>query len=196
MYAFIQGTLEQKGRDRVNILTPAGIGFEVFILQSERSSFPSTGEELKLYTHLHVREDQLKLYGFLNRSTRDFFRDLLPQKGIGPKLGISILSDLGADEFRKAVHRQDTDALTQVKGVGKKTAKRLIVEMGEKLPRSDEDVVEQDPLFDEAVQALRGLGFSKNEATGAVRNARDSGDEELELEDLISKSLNELEGSQ
>lgn len=195
MYAFIQGTLEEKGRDRVNILSPAGIGYEIFILQSERASFPSTGEELRLYTHLHVREDKLKLYGFLNRSTRDFFRDLLPQKGIGPKLGISILSDLGPEEFRKAIHHQDTDSLTQVKGVGKKTAKRLIVEMAEKLPKPDEDgAVERDALFEEAVQALRGLGFSKQQSTGAVRSARESADGDLELEDLISESLNELEG--
>lgn len=195
MYAFIEGTLEEKGRDRVNILTSAGIGYEVFILQSERSAFPRTGEEIRLHTHLHVREDKLKLYGFLNRSTRDFFRDLLPQKGIGPKLGISILSDLGPEEFRKAVHHQDTDALTQVKGVGKKTAKRLIVEMGEKLPKPDEDeVVERDALFEEAVQALRGLGFSKQQATGAVRDAREAADGDVELEDLISESLNELEG--
>ncbi|MFB6347489.1 MAG: Holliday junction branch migration protein RuvA [bacterium] len=195
MYAFIEGKLEEKGRDRVNILTPAGIGFEVFILQSERSSFPGTGEKLRLYTHQHVREDQLKLYGFLNRSTRDFFRDLLPQKGIGPKLGISILSDLGADEFRKAIHHQDTDVLTQVKGVGKKTAKRLIVEMGEKLPKPGEEDVQEDALFEEAVQALKGLGFSKQHAAGAVRKARENHDGSFELDELISESLTELEGS-
>jgi Holliday junction DNA helicase RuvA len=196
MYAFLRGTLVDKGRDRVNLETGDGVGYEVFISQDERGKLPATGETVTLFTHLHVREDKLKLYGFVNRSTRDFFRGLLPQKGIGPKLAMSVLSDLGAEQFRKAVHQQDTDLLTQVKGVGKKTAKRLIVEMSEKLPEPGEgDEVSTDPTFDEAVQALQGLGFPKEQASEAIREALDGSENGTpELEELISQGLNALEG--
>lgn len=196
MYAFLTGKLVEKGRDRVNIKTNGGVGYEVFISQTERDTFPETGSDITLYTHLHVREDKLQLFGFMNRSTRDFFRDLLPQKGIGPKLAISILSDLGPEEFRTAVHRQDTDALTEVKGVGNKTAKRLIVEMSEKLPQPEEGKdLASDPTYNEAVQALRGLGFTKGESSDAVRQALDELDgSSVELEDVISRGLDFLEG--
>lgn len=196
MYAFIRGTLVEKGRDRVNLATEDGVGYEIFICQSERDQFPTTGDEVTFFTHLHVREDKLKLYGFINRSTRDFFRDLLPQKGIGPKLALSVLSDLGADAFRRAIHQQDTDTLMDVKGVGKKTAKRLIVEMSEKLPRAEEgEGFAGNPIFNEAVQALQGLGFTQEQSSGAVRGALEQvGDETPELEDIIGHALSELEG--
>ncbi len=197
MFAFLSGTLVEKGRDRVNLAAKSGVGYEIFICQSERDQFPETGKEVTLHTHLHVREDQLKIYGFVNRSTRDFFRDLLPQQGIGPKLALSILSDLGADAFRRAIHQQDTDTLMDVKGVGKKTAKRLIVEMSEKLPRSEEGSgYAGDPIFNEAVQALQGLGFTQEQASGAVREALDQmQNDSPELEDVIGLALSELEGN-
>ena len=197
MFAFVRGTLVEKGRDRVNVLVDGGVGYEIFICQSERDQFPSTGEEVTFFTHLHVREDKMKLYGFINRSTRDFFRDLLPQKGIGPKLALSVLSDLGADAFRTAIHQQDTDALMDVKGVGKKTAKRLIVEMSEKLPKAEEgDGYAGDPTYNEAIQALQGLGFSQEQSSDAVRNALDQvHDGNPELEDVIGLALSELEGN-
>jgi Holliday junction DNA helicase RuvA len=197
MFAFVRGTLVEKGRDRVNVLVDGGVGYEIFICQSERDQFPSTGNEVTFFTHLHVREDKMKLYGFINRSTRDFFRDLLPQKGIGPKLALSVLSDLGADAFRTAIHQQDTDALMDVKGVGKKTAKRLIVEMSEKLPKAEEgDGYAGDPIYNEAIQALQGLGFSQEQSSDAVRNALDQvADGSPELEDVIGLALSELEGN-
>jgi Holliday junction DNA helicase RuvA len=197
MFAFLRGTLVEKGRDRVNLATTSGVGYEIFICQSERDQLPATDETAVFHTHLHVREDKLKLYGFINRSTRDFFRDLLPQKGIGPKLALSILSDLGADAFRRAVHQQDTDTLMDVKGVGKKTAKRLIVEMSEKLPRAEEgNGYASDPTFNEAVQALQGLGFSQKQSSGAVREALEQGpNASPELEDVIGLALSELEGN-
>jgi Holliday junction DNA helicase RuvA len=197
MFAFVRGTLVEKGRDRVNVLVDGGVGYEIFICQSERDQFPSTGNEVTFFTHLHVREDKMKLYGFINRSTRDFFRDLLPQKGIGPKLALSVLSDLGADAFRTAIHQQDTDALMDVKGVGKKTAKRLIVEMSEKLPKAEEgDGYAGEPIYNEAIQALQGLGFSQEQSSDAVRNALDQvADGNPELEDVIGLALSELEGN-
>lgn len=196
MYSFIDGTLVEVGRDRVNLLTSAGVAYEAFIVESERENYPSTGSELRLFTHLHVREDQMALYGFLSRSNRDFFRQLLPQKGIGPRLALSILSDLGSDAFREAVFQQDLETLTRVKGVGDKTARRLVVELGEKLPRHPEDTSTYQPIMHEASEALVGLGFDKKEAGEAVRRALDDEDHDPDedgLEDLISRSLEHLE---
>lgn len=196
MFAFIRGTLVEKGVDSAVIETPGGVAYEVRIAESERPEFPESGTECRLYTHLYVREDRMQLYGFTNRSTRDFFRQLLPQKGIGPKLAMSVLSELGSERFRSAVHQQDIDQLTRVKGVGKKTARRLIVEMAEKLPppSEGEDGV-ADPLQEEAVQALIGLGFGQKEASRAVSRANQEASPE-DVESLISRSLTQLESTE
>lgn len=203
MFSYISGELAEKGQDRIIVEARSGVAYEVFIAQSERNSFPETSQQVKIHTHLHVREDALKLYGFYNRSTRNFFRQLLPQKGVGPKLAMSILSDLGPEAFRKAVHNQDTDKLKEVSGVGNKTAKRLIVEMSEKLPAPSDgsasgDADPQGALFNEALEALLGLGFQKNQASSAVREALElmnDQEQEYDLETLISQSLQNLDDS-
>ncbi len=196
MFAFIRGTLVEKGVDNAVLETPGGVAYEVQIAESERPEFPDSGSTCRLFTHLYVREDRMQLYGFINRSTRDFFRQLLPQKGIGPKLAMSVLSELGSDKFRSAIHQQDIDQLTRVKGVGKKTARRLIVEMAEKLPRSPGDGDgAPDPVEEEAVQALIGLGFRQNEATRAVSSATEEQTPE-DVETLISRSLTFLEAAE
>lgn len=196
MYAAISGTLVEKGLDRAIIDTPGGVAYECQIPESERHEFPESGKEIRLFTHLYVREDRMELYGFLHRATRDFFRQLLPQQGVGPKLAMSILSELGSERFRRAIREQNVDVLTQVKGVGNKTARRLIVEMAEQLPEPAEDEVDVKPSTrEEATQALMGLGFSQSEASGAVRHAvRESNYEHVE--ELISQSLKYLEAKE
>ena len=191
MYAFVRGRLAEKGLDRAIVETGDGVGFEIFIAESERELFPETGETIQLYTHLYVREDRMNLFGFIKRAARDFFRQLLTQKGIGPSLALSVLSDMGAERFRSAIYNQDIDALKEIKGVGKKTAQRLIVEMAEKLPDPD-PVQGPEPLVDETVEALIGLGFHKDEAVDAVNASRREEDYET-VEDLLSASLSRLE---
>lgn len=196
MYAAISGTLLEKGLDRAIVDTPGGVAYECKIPESERHEFPESGKEIRLFTHLYVREDRMELYGFLHRATRDFFRQLLPQQGVGPKLAMSILSELGSERFRRAIHEQDVEVLTRVKGVGKKTARRLIVEMAEQLPQPAEDGVDMEPsIREEATQALMGLGFNQKEASGAIREAARESDYE-NVEDLISQSLKFLEAKE
>jgi Holliday junction DNA helicase RuvA len=192
VYAYVKGRLEKKGLDRAIVETQSGVAYEILIAESERSEFPDTGEEIQLHTHLYVREDKQRLYGFINRAARDFFRQLMTQKGIGPSLALSVLSDMGAERFREAIYDQDIDALKEIKGVGKKTAQRLIVEMAEKLPEPDEKEGPR-PLVDEAIEALLGLGFRKSEATEAVEQAADDAEHD-DVEDLLSDSLTRLEG--
>jgi len=193
MFAYISGSLEKKGLDRAIVETASGVGYEILIAEGERSSFPETGEPVKLHTHLHVREDKQKLYGFINRATRDFFRQLMTQKGIGPRLALSVLSDMGAQKFREAIYNQDIEALKEIKGVGKKTAQRLIVEMAEKLPEPEGEYEGSRPVIDETVEALLGLGFRKKEATEAVKQAAEHGSFE-DVEELLGESLSRLEG--
>lgn len=197
MYSYIQGELIEKGKDRAIVETAAGIAFELFIIDSERPEFPAAGEPVKLYTHQYVREDDLRLFGFINRSNRDFFRQLLPEKGVGPSMALSILSDLGAKNFRKAVHNQDLETLKTIHGVGKKTARRLVLEMAEKLPEQPtEDVSPQEQKnYEEATEALIGLGFNKSEATKAVQAVGREADFDS-VEDLIGATLSQLEASE
>ncbi len=195
MYSYITGKLIEKGKDRAIVETAGGIAFELFIIDSERPEFPPARETIKLYTHQYVREDALKLYGFINRSNRDFFRQLLPQKGVGPSMALNILSDLGAKNFRQAVHNQDLDKLQTIHGVGKKTARRLVLEMAEKLPEQTADVSPQkQKIYEEAVEALIGLGFNKSRATKEVHKAGKKNDFES-VEDLIGETLTRLEAS-
>ena len=194
MYSHVNGKLVEKGKDRVVVETPGGIGYELYIVESERPELPEAGGEIQMFTHLYVREDRLRLYGFVNRSTRDFFRKLLPQKGIGPSMAVNILSGMGADKFRRAVHNQDVEALTGIHGVGKKTARRLIVEMAEKLPlHPEEESEETRPVVEEAIEALMGLGFGKDEASRAVRETARSS-EFSNVEELIQATFSRLEG--
>lgn len=194
MYSYIRGKLAEKGKDRVVVETPGGIGYELYIVESERPELPETGDDFRMFTHMYVREDRMRLYGFVNRSTRDFFRKLLPQKGIGPSMAVNILSGMGADKFRRAVHNQDVDALTGIHGVGKKTARRLIVEMAEKIPlQPEEESAQEAPIVEEAIEALMGLGFGKDEASKAVRETARS-DEFSNVEELIQATFSRLEG--
>lgn len=191
MYAYVTGTLAEKGMDRAIVETSGGVAYEIYIAESERPEFPETGQDIRLYTHLYVREDRMNLFGFIRRAARDFFRQLLTQKGIGPSLALSVLSDMGAERFRSAIYHQDVDALKEIKGVGKKTAQRLIVEMAEKLPEPDPEEGPK-PLVDETVEALIGLGFRKEEAVEAVNEARKTTEAD-NVEDLLSESLSRLE---
>ncbi|MGM0381392.1 MAG: Holliday junction branch migration protein RuvA [bacterium] len=193
MYSYVKGELVEKGRDRVVVETAGGVGFELHIVESERPELPQTGQEVRMFSHLYVREDKMRLYGFVNRSTRDFFRKLLPQKGIGPSMAVNILSGMGPDKFRRAIHNQDVEALQEIHGVGKKTARRLIVEMAEKLPlEPGSESQEEDPVVEEAIEALMGLGFGKEEADSAVRKTA-SGAEYSNVEELIQATFSRLE---
>lgn len=193
MYSYVCGELIEKGKDRAIVETKGGVGYELFIADGERARFPAAGESIKLYTHLYVREDQQKLYGFIKRANRDFFRQLQQLSGVGPSMALSVLSDLGADRFRQAIHEQDLDTLKTIKGVGKKTAQRLIVELAEKLPSQPvaEDSGTQK-MSEEAVEALLGLGFPQKEATRVVKEALGEDDYET-LEELISAALQRTE---
>lgn len=180
------------------LLDVAGVGYEIQVPMTTIYELPGTGAELSLFTHFVVREDAQMLYGFLTERDRALFRHLIKVNGVGPKLGLAILSGLDAVSFVRAVQRDDTSTLVQLPGVGKKTAERLLVEMRDKLADWMLELDEggsQAPASDrsmeaEAEAALVALGYKSAEASKAVAAANDGNMQRSE--DLIRKALQSM----
>jgi Holliday junction DNA helicase RuvA len=167
----------------VVVIDVQGVGYEVLIPLSSFDRLPAVGQEVKLLTHLVVREDAHLLYGFMSPPERDLFRLLIHTvSGIGPKIALNVLSGLSVTAFRSAVAAADVKALASVSGVGRKTAERIVVELKDKLgsfgspesltpgasSRSDSG---DDFRLADAMSALGALGFKPHEAQEAVRAA-------------------------
>jgi Holliday junction DNA helicase RuvA subunit len=136
MYAYIKGTLEETGEDYI-VVEAGGIGYQIFTTGQTFQYLPSMGEEVKVYTYLHVREDAMILFGFLTKDDLFVFRLLLGVSGIGPKGALAILSVMTTDDLRFAVLGDDAKAIAKAPGVGAKTAQRLILELKDKLSLED-----------------------------------------------------------
>lgn len=175
-----------------------GVGYEMEAPMSTFYQLPTVGDEVVLHTHLVVREDAQLLYAFYSTAERRLFRDLIRINGVGPKLGLTILSGISAADFARAVHEGDAAALTGLPGVGKKTADRLIVELRDKLseataPIGDDTATSAgsgqayraSPVSD-AVSALTALGYKAPEASRMVRAIDTTG---LETEAIIKAAL-------
>lgn len=175
-----------------------GVGYELEAPMSTFYQLPAVGEDVILHTHMVVREDAQLLYAFASLAERKMFRDLIRINGVGPKLGLTILSGISAQDFARAVQEGDASALTSLPGVGKKTAERLIVELRDKLGDeftgiSDDSAtastgiepVAASPVSD-AVSALTALGYKAQEASRMVRAVDASG---LETEAIIRAAL-------
>ncbi len=178
------------------LLDVGGLGYEVQVPMTTLYELPPTGSEVSLFTHFVVREDAQQLYGFLHERERALFRHLIKVSGVGPKLGLAILSGMDADSFVRAVQRDDTSTLVQLPGVGRKTAERLLVEMRDKLAEWLEDA-EAAPAIGgdrdiqaEAESALVALGYKPAEASKAVTAANDGSFERSE--DLIRRALQSM----
>ena len=174
-----------------------GVGYE---LESPLSTFynlPPEGDQVTLFTHLAVREDAHVLYGFANESERALFRILLRVSGVGAKMALAILSGMSAEEFSSCIQSNDTAALMRLPGIGKKTAERLVIELRDRLERSDSSISSQlhgstnsavvgtSPVTD-AVGALVALGYKPAEANRMVRAVQSEG---LESEAIIRAAL-------
>ena len=175
-----------------------GVGYELEAPMSTFYQLPVVGEEVVLHTHMVVREDAQLLYAFASIGERQLFRDLIRINGVGPKLGLTILSGISASDFVRAVQEGDAAALTGLPGVGKKTAERLIVELRDKLgegfvPAGDGSAAaapaspanRPNPVSD-AVSALTALGYKAQEASRMVRAVDAAG---LETEAIIRAAL-------
>jgi len=202
MIALVRGTLLEKGPESV-LIEAGGIGYEVFVPAPALASLPAPGEEIRLYTHFHVREDAQILFGFLTPSDRQVFLLLMTVKGVGPKVALGILSKLPAQDLATALQRRDLAALTRLPGVGKKLAERLGVELSDKVKALGLDL--SGPLgqgtegasgsqnqgpWTQAVAALLALGYGQNQAQGAVdRVHKRLGDQPVNLEHIVKEAL-------
>ena len=188
MIGYIKGTIAEITPDRL-VLENGGIGYEIFVPSSILDSGARQGQELKVYTYLHVREDALQLFGFRSRDELQVYRLLLGISGIGPKAAIGILSAMSVDS---AVLSDDAAAIAKAPGIGKKTAQKLILELKDKfsleeafekkLAANQQSAAEQinEDAASEAVQALVALGYSGTEALQAVKKVEGAADMDTE----------------
>lgn len=190
MYAYITGTIEYLG-DGLIIVDNNGIGYSLNISNNCLSRIGVIGENVKIYTYLNVREDEISLYGFYSKEEKAMFLKLINISGIGPKLAISVLSGLDINNLASVIMSGDTKTLSTVKGLGKKTAERIILE----LRGSIEGLIEDTPSYiqsdniNDAILALVNLGFGRQEAYKAV--AKES-ENTTETSELIAKALRSL----
>jgi len=196
MIGFLRGKLVHKAPP-ILILDVQGVGYEVEAPMTTFYDLPALGEEIKLHTHLVVREDAHILFGFSTEADRTLFRTLIKVNGVGPKLALTILSGQSAEEFHRCIHDNDAQALVRLPGVGKKTAERLIIEMRDRLPSlSDSVMIDTDITGasiqvagkpkQEAVSALCSLGYKPLDAGKMVQNINAEG---KSCEDIIRLAL-------
>ncbi|HLW89158.1 MAG TPA: Holliday junction branch migration protein RuvA [Terriglobales bacterium] len=187
MIAHLRGQLLVKHPNQA-IVETGGVGYDVTISVPTFSELPATGNEVALHIHTHVREDVIALYGFLRAGEKQLFEKLITVSGIGPKLAITILSGMAAEEMGAAIRGNDLARLTRIPGIGKKTAERLVLELRDKLPIEGGEVrvvsglstVEEDVL-----SALVNLGYQRAAAEKAVAAAAKNGSFEVRFREAL-----------
>jgi Holliday junction DNA helicase RuvA len=181
MIAHLRGKLLTKHPNQA-IIETGGVGYDVTISVPTFSDLPSLGEEVALHIHTHVREDTIALYGFLRPSEKNLFEKLITVSGIGPKLAITTLSGMAADEMVNAIRGNDLARLTRVPGIGRKTAERMVLELRDKLPAPEADaatpVSTRSGIEEDVVSALINLGYQRANVEKALAGASKSGNAE------------------
>ncbi len=198
MIALVRGTLAYKSSNHV-IIDVGGVGYRLFISLSTFYSLPETGE-VSLFTHTHVREDAMLLYGFLSLEEKNLFVILIGISGIGPKVAINILSHIPAGELKRAIATGDVKRLTGLPGIGKKTAERLVLELKDKvgpledlpgaLDSSSATGVPAGDLLNDVISALVNLGYKENHARKVLENMKLTPN--LPMEEVLKGALKVL----
>lgn len=194
MIAFLNGKLADIQSGSV-IIDVGGIGYRVQVPLSIINTLPEIGNQVLLYTHLAVREDDVSLYGFREQAELEYFLRLLNVSGVGPKGALAVLTVFAPGELGQAIVNEDLSALTRVPGIGKKTAGRIILELKDKIPASvikEAAGHKQNGLVNDAIAALEALGYSALEAHRGVKDALAGFNEEPPVTELIKKSLRML----
>jgi Holliday junction DNA helicase RuvA len=195
MIAQVTGTLVSKELDHVEIMTAGGVAYELAIPLGVFETLPATGAAVLLHTHLVVKEDEWKLFGFANTFERRVFQRVLNAKGVGPALALGLLSTLTANRLVRALREKDVATLQSVPRVGRKKAEQLILDLADKLDDlsgSSSQPGEKRPEgagVDDAIRALVSLGYSSADAERAVRRVVDQGERGMSAADLIRAAL-------
>jgi len=194
MYEYIKGHITFRNTS-YSVIETGGIGY---VFQHSLSTFESLGKqkEVQVFTHLAVREDAHVLFGFFHDSERVMFRHLISVSGIGPSSAIAALSAMQPSELKEAIFSEDVVTLKKIKGIGAKSAQRIIVDLKDKLGslevNFDNFNGSSNTVRSEALKALQNLGFDRRKAQKVIDEVLKSADESIEIEDLIKRSLKSL----
>ncbi|MBN2732771.1 MAG: Holliday junction branch migration protein RuvA [Balneolaceae bacterium] len=197
MIAYLHGSLALKSAERI-IIDVHNIGYEVEISSQTYQQLPAEGKDLKLLIYHHFTDNDQRLFGFFTKDEKKLFELLITVKGVGPKLGLTILSGLPAGQIIEAIVQGDKSALTQITGIGKKTAQRMLLELKDKMEAMALDSVStsgsavSSSVKEEAVSALQSLGIKKQAAQKAVQTAGADISETDGVEQLVKKALSRI----
>ena len=197
MLGFIKGILRDKDYDNITVET-GGVGFNLMVTNSCMANLPSVDEEVKIYTYLHVREDEMSLYGFVSQEEKKLFLQLITVSGVGSKTAIQILSCERMSAIINSIINEDVSVIAGCKGIGKKTAERIILELKDKIKPFDyiipndnlmNSMVENNKAVEDAVIVLTSLGLTKADATKRAKEVMDKHDT---AEDIVAKVLRNM----
>ncbi|MBI3627792.1 MAG: Holliday junction branch migration protein RuvA [Candidatus Sungbacteria bacterium] len=190
MIASLSGILASRA-EKSAVIEVGGVGYRVFLTAEDLAKLPEIGASLHIYTHQHVREDALELYGFMQASKLEVFEMLISISGIGPRSAINILGVAPLDQLRRAIAAGDVSYMTKVSGIGRKTAEKIILELKDKMAGRGVEVSSHPLLRDEAdaLDALISLGYSRDEARNALGAIHD---DSLPLDKRVSAALKKL----
>lgn len=200
MIAYIKGIIEDIGVGTV-VIDNKGIGYEILIPENLVNELPANGSEVKIYTYLHVREDVMQLFGFLEKSDVEMFRLLITVSGIGPKGALGILSVLSSEDLRFAILVGDAKTISSAPGIGKKTAEKAILELKDKVKLEDafeaklektqkKEQNKNSLVRQEVAEALVALGYSQSDALKAIRRVDRT--EDMDTETLLKLALKNI----
>ena len=193
MFAFLEGNIAYKQEGSL-ILNVGGVGYDLCVSNYTLAAMPAVNETVRVFTYLQVKEDGVCLYGFANMEEKELFLKLITVSGVGPKMAIGILSNISMQELTKAISLNDIKILSNVKGIGKKTAERIVIELKDKVAfditggEMPEQVLDSKAI-DEACLVLVSLGVNKNDA---LKLARECAKEDSTAEEIVSKALRRL----
>ncbi len=187
MIGRLRGTVDEVADGRI-LLDVGGVGYEIVMNPKGIAALPGRGEAVVVHTHLHVRDDAMVVFGFPTAGERDLFRILLGASGVGPKVAMAILGVFSPDAFIEAVASEDADALTQVPGVGKRGAQKIILDLKPKVADLEAEVLEGSSTAAQLREALEGLGYTAAE----IRRVTPTVDPSAPIADQIRQALREL----
>ncbi len=195
MFAYLRGQLEHIDENYI-VIDVNGVGYKVYIAASIFDKLPQKHHEVKVFTYLHVKEDIMDLYGFIDREQQSMFELLISVSGVGPKAALAVLSTSSVTDFALAVVSSDTKTITKAPGIGKKIAQRIILELKDKIKSEELMNVNDSAVYDavpnhssEAVNALVALGYSTGEAARAVQAVQNKSND---LEEIIKLALKHM----
>lgn len=192
LISFLEGRVDTVGVNYL-VLNTNGIGYQINIPAYNNLSLKN-GDKTKIYTYLYLREDRIMFFGFLTKEEENFFELLISTPGVGPKVGLNILSKMTPDDFSKAILQEDLDSITAIAGIGNKLAKKIVLELKEKISKITflgagvEKTFKSENISD-AIDALKVLGYTYKKAKSAVEKTQEKFKQELTVEELVRESL-------